>query len=667
MNPLVALRNWPPGGDQAQTLRERYFLFLPRQDRLRRNGAATTMARAGLHSETTTSRSTNTVPPLLASKTDGTQTNERQRPAPMKTGKKPPQTVPASSVKPPPKQPDNTRETIESIVVAFVLAFLFRTFEAEAFVIPTGSMAPTLYGQQRDVHCSECGTRFAVGASSGDAPDAEVRDSAISRGFRSQLAVCPNANCRYPNDILAKEIFAGDRILVNKFPYEFGHPQRWDVVVFKFPEHAKINYIKRMAGLPGERLIIENGDVKVCPLSDGPAGIYHIPRKSPEKQRHLQLLVHDNDHPARKLLAAGWPESWDNADTSTWNADPQARTFEIAPDASDREALHWLRYTHYLPSGPDWTLVEKGQSVAGTARPQLITDFYGYNGRMTFGEASDAVSHGVLPEFRPQEPEQWVGDLTINCSIEVLAADGELRFELIEGLRRYQCQIDLKTGLGKFAFLHEQERGEGEPSPAGEAFETGMNRAGAYAVSFANVDDRLCFWVNDRLVKSLNFEPDDDYRYKPQMPPVDPTEQDKSPVGIGARGAAVRVSHLRLERDIYYRNGTARAHMSRSDPYILNDDPDDLNDEFLMLGDNSPRSNDSREWLTTSVVPRRLLIGKAFYIYWPHGVPFLNNGAGYPLANYYEPMARLDEQSNPPIPKFSVPFYPQVGRMRRIR
>ena len=36
------------------------------------------------------------------------------------------------------------RETIESIVVAFLLAFLFRTFEAEPFVIPTGSMAPTL-------------------------------------------------------------------------------------------------------------------------------------------------------------------------------------------------------------------------------------------------------------------------------------------------------------------------------------------------------------------------------------------------------------------------------------------------------------------------------------------------------------------------------------------
>ena len=36
------------------------------------------------------------------------------------------------------------RETVESIVVAVMLALLFRAYEAEAFVIPTGSMAPTL-------------------------------------------------------------------------------------------------------------------------------------------------------------------------------------------------------------------------------------------------------------------------------------------------------------------------------------------------------------------------------------------------------------------------------------------------------------------------------------------------------------------------------------------
>src|SRR5690606_22499698 len=49
--------------------------------------------------------------------------------------------------------------------IAFVLAFLFRTFEAEAFVIPTGSMSPSLQGQHKDVECSECGYRFRTTAS----------------------------------------------------------------------------------------------------------------------------------------------------------------------------------------------------------------------------------------------------------------------------------------------------------------------------------------------------------------------------------------------------------------------------------------------------------------------------------------------------------------------
>src|SRR5258708_2569721 len=110
-----------------------------------------------------------------------------------------------------PKNPDNWRETIESIVVAFILAFLFRTFEAEAFVIPTGSMAPTLYGQQRDVTCTQCGTRFAVGVSALESPDAEVRDGGNGKGMeivprdRSHFAICPNANCRFPNDVLDHE------------------------------------------------------------------------------------------------------------------------------------------------------------------------------------------------------------------------------------------------------------------------------------------------------------------------------------------------------------------------------------------------------------------------------------------------------------------------------
>ncbi len=59
----------------------------------------------------------------------------------------------------------SVRETIESVAIAFILAFLFRTFEAEAFVIPTGSMAPTLMGRHKDVKWKICDYPFQVSAS----------------------------------------------------------------------------------------------------------------------------------------------------------------------------------------------------------------------------------------------------------------------------------------------------------------------------------------------------------------------------------------------------------------------------------------------------------------------------------------------------------------------
>src|SRR5258708_22110441 len=64
----------------------------------------------------------------------------------------------------PPHQPigTNVKETIESILVAFILAFVFRAFVVEAFVIPTGSMATTLLGAHMRFTCKECGYTFDV-------------------------------------------------------------------------------------------------------------------------------------------------------------------------------------------------------------------------------------------------------------------------------------------------------------------------------------------------------------------------------------------------------------------------------------------------------------------------------------------------------------------------
>lgn len=121
------------------------------------------------------------------------------------------------------------REWTESILVAFLLAMIIRTFVIQAFKIPTGSMKPTL-----------------------------------------------------------KE---GDLILVNKFLYgakvpftedkrlpSFHELKRGDVIVFVYPEDPKKAFIKRLIGLPGDALEIKRGTLYVngLPLAEKPfSGIYY--------------------------------------------------------------------------------------------------------------------------------------------------------------------------------------------------------------------------------------------------------------------------------------------------------------------------------------------------------------------------------------------------------
>ncbi|MDP7278005.1 MAG: S26 family signal peptidase, partial [Planctomycetaceae bacterium] len=85
-----------------------------------------------------------------------------------------------------PERKGGWRETIESFAIAFILAFVFKTFEAEAFVIPTGSMAPTLYGRHKDVDCEKCGHGFSIGASD------ELEEDWLQPVYRIDSAYCPN-------------------------------------------------------------------------------------------------------------------------------------------------------------------------------------------------------------------------------------------------------------------------------------------------------------------------------------------------------------------------------------------------------------------------------------------------------------------------------------------
>src|SRR5690606_5145104 len=145
-----------------------------------------------------------------------------------------------------------------------------------------------------------CGYQYQVGDSD---PNAPIRQ-AICPMCRLKLV---EMNTRESYDVFPA--YNGDRIIVTKFTYAFKGPQRWDVGVFRFPEQAATNYIKRIVGLPNEWLSIRDGDIYTRPRDSQPQD-YKIQRKPPEKVLALLREVYDNEYIVKRMSEDGWPPRW---------------------------------------------------------------------------------------------------------------------------------------------------------------------------------------------------------------------------------------------------------------------------------------------------------------------------------------------------------------------
>jgi signal peptidase I len=584
-----------------------------------------------------------------------------------------------------PREKEGYRETVEAIVVAMILALLVRGFEAEAFVIPTGSMAPTLMGRHKEITCPQCGYVYSVNASE----EVEGSPHPIGEQPRVSSGIC--VNCRYRASLDDAPSFKGDRILVMKFPYDMPNlpgaspPERWDVVVFRYPEKPEVSYIKRLIGLPDEVVKIYFGDIYI--KSPG-AKDFHLERKPLQHQRSMQMMVYDDTHRAEAMLDRPEWRRWTSK--SGWREEAAERkgpwrfVSEATSDWSE------LRYRNLVPDPEQWNaLLSKDAQPVTPPYPTLITDFYSYNTNVLkykVREVREAViggEHRSVYELRDVEHDRdapwlqphWVGDLTLLARLNVKAPGGAVRFELIEGGIANRCEIDLATGLA--TLYHGDQKLGAEPS--------GINGPGEYSVEFANVDDRLTLLVNGRTPfgEGVTYDVEDPHR--------PPTAADLAPAAVATRGAQVEVSDLVLKRDIYYTQNPGQSDYGQSwqlrnprtpsELYSLLSDPTqfpllgDLKfheypigaNRFMMLGDNSPRSADSRQWDTRDrydpeypgsdgwdtsnraswEVPRSLITGKAFFVYWPHGKPF-------------GPDLRWG-------PDFRLLFRPYVERMKWIR
>ncbi len=68
---------------------------------------------------------------------------------------------------------------------------------------------------------------------------------------------------RLPSKSMSPTLQFGDFVLVNRWAYTAATPQRGDIVVFQYPKDPSISYVKRVIGLPGDRVTISGGVVSV--------------------------------------------------------------------------------------------------------------------------------------------------------------------------------------------------------------------------------------------------------------------------------------------------------------------------------------------------------------------------------------------------------------------
>ena len=100
------------------------------------------------------------------------------------------------------------------------------------------------------------------------------------------------ANAVVPTGSMETTIPAGSRIMGLRLYYDFNEPERGDIVIFKYPDDESKLFIKRVIGLPGEKVQIKDGKVYIndseIPLDDsfvpekprGSFGPYEVPENS---------------------------------------------------------------------------------------------------------------------------------------------------------------------------------------------------------------------------------------------------------------------------------------------------------------------------------------------------------------------------------------------------
>lgn len=511
--------------------------------------------------------------------------------------------------------PTSVKETVISLLIAFTIALIFRGIVLEPFQIPTGSMAPTLLGAHVRIRDRDTGYEWPI------SPSEFVDGNMENAAPRQKVATAREPNTDRLLAPFTKDSSSGDRIFVLKYDYPYGTLARWDVVVFRNPTNPQVYYIKRLVGLDNEELSIVDGDVFVRPF------------KADRKETPEQCWEDPDWKIARKPR---------RAQDATWQLIFDS-TFEPANPV--RDGKRWFS-SPWLPQTENWTVNDTTvykytgsgpTSLNWNTKERPINDLNHYNDTpqlnarrnspvLRFPISDLRVGFGV----RPTAANAGTG---MGASATIRGNSHEFRGK-IEGTRASVEMRPLGDAGGAWKVLASKDG----VTPLGPERVTNFE--------FRNVDQALRLLIDGKVVCEGLYEwtPAQRVEFATGKPleqmlslkvrPVPlsvPSNYTQPEVSIEVSGAA-ELHRVRMDRDLFYQPVQHVMPQWRDVP-CRGSHPTTLAiqraNEFFMMGDNSPASLDGRLWgendpwvsklidAHEGVVPRDLIVGKAFCVFFP--------------------------------------------------
>lgn len=227
---------------------------------------------------------------------------------------------------------------------------------------------------------------------------------------------------------------------------------------------------------------------------------------------------------------------------------------------------------------------------------------------------------------RREEDVHTVNDLMLSFRLERISGDGSLFIRVADGCETFEVQLrfDAEGPHNRVVALDSEQnnpfsrRRHGDGVAAfsqtradvpSAAKRRSSNRKGNDLRRFATVlppsnGERLIevSLFDRQFLLAIDGQTIIAYPYdRPELPPPPPSRS----LAIGTQGLAATIGGLRVYRDVYYTHPIGpRGHSLGTQPICL------AGNEYYVLGDNSPISEDSRTWLNPAANDVKLLLGK---------------------------------------------------------